>query len=79
MPMNERQTWFCAPSACSSSSSSCSVTAGGSCSARREADLRRHDVVDELVERRDAEHAQHLCDVFGARSDVASGELVGGR
>ena len=34
MPMNDFQIWFCAPSACSSSSSSGSVTGGGSWSAR---------------------------------------------
>src|SRR5438309_1671782 len=34
MPMNDFQIWFCAPSVCSSSSSSGSVRGGGSWSAR---------------------------------------------
>ena len=34
MPMNDFQIWFCAPSVCSSSSSSASVNGAGSCSAR---------------------------------------------
>ena len=76
MPMNERKTWFCWARARRSASASVSRARRVQLQRLRQADVGRHGLRDERVQRGRPQYFQHALQVQPLGSQVAPGECV---